>query len=235
MDIQTLNKLLAEGEIDTPGLFPHLEKLRQASYIFDHDFGLNTLPTISGILLIRGPRQYGKSTWLEQAVYKTIREFGAGSAFYLNGDMIPDRNALEKAIQDLITAFPKLASIRRIFIDEITAIPHWELSLKRMSDQGLFNTVLIVTTGSKATDLRRGSEKLPGRKGKLERSTYLFTPISYHEFHNKCAKTLGSTTWLTYLLSGGSPIACSALASEGILPEYVIELTRDWIEGEIAC
>jgi predicted AAA+ superfamily ATPase len=48
---------------------------------------------------------------------------------------------------------------------------HWEKSIKRLIDAGELNRVLLVTTGSKATDLRRGFEKLPGRKGKLSRSS----------------------------------------------------------------
>ena len=39
---------------------------------------------------------------------------------------------------------------------------------------------------------------------------------------------------LLICFSGGSPIACTELADTGVIPEYVIELTRDWIEGEIA-
>jgi DNA-directed RNA polymerase specialized sigma24 family protein len=37
-----------------------------------------------------------------------------------------------------------------------------------------------------------------------------------------------------YLLSGGSPVACAELAASRRLPEYVLELTRDWVLGEFA-
>ena len=101
-------------------------------------------------------------------------------------------------------------------------------------DNGTLREILVVTTGSKATDLRRGTERLPGRKGKLRRTSYLFTPISYSAFHKVCHKVLKEKTLHAYLLSGGSPIACTELASNGRVPEYVIELVRNWIEGEIA-
>ncbi len=123
--------------------------------------------------------------------------------------------------------------MRRLFIDEITAIEHWERALKRLADQGKLTKILVVTTGSKANDLRRGAERLPGRKGKLSRTNYLFTPVSYQEFKRHCGKKLGDNTLLAYLLSGGSPIACSELAEHQIMPEYVIQLVRDWIDGEI--
>lgn len=234
MDIETINQKLSQGEIDIPKMFPHLVRLKEAAYIFKIDFGLTELPTEPGILLIRGARQYGKSTWLEQQILDTIKQFGAGTAYYLNGENIPNTDTLEKEIDRLIAAFTKDAPIQRIFIDEITAIPKWEVTLKIMADRGKLANVLIITTGSKATDLRRGAEKLPGRKGKLSRTTYLFTPLSYREFQKVCGKTLRSKTLVTYLLSGGSPIACSELASKGMIPEFVIELVRDWIDGEVA-
>lgn len=234
MDIIEINKNLSLGHVDAPGLFPRLEQLKKSKFQFQIDFGLEQLPKEGGILLIRGARQYGKSTWLEQEIHKTISHFGAGSAYYLNGDNILNQEDLEKKISELLPIFSTNAKVKRIFIDEITSIPQWELVLKRIADKGILENVLIVTTGSKTTDLRRGSEKLPGRKGKLNRSVYLFTPLSYKEFHRVCSGVLGSKTLPSYLISGGSPIACAELANQGQIPPYVIELTKDWIEGEIA-
>lgn len=234
MEIQELNNLLLTGIVDEKGQFPHLDQLKEAPFQFQIDFGLRDLPTEPGILLIRGARQYGKSTWLEGEIKKTIQQFGPGTAYYLNGDYIADNDQLEKEIEVLLASFTKNASVKRLFIDEITGILQWELTLKRLADKNLLADVLLVTTGSKATDLRRAHERLPGRRGKLSRSTYLFTPISYKEFHRRCSKALGKNTLIAYLLSGGSPIACGTLATESSIPEYVIELTRDWIEGEIS-
>ncbi len=234
MDINLINQHLATGNPDYQRLLPHAYRLSQAPYIFPHEFGLEKLPTEPGILMIRGARQYGKSTWLEQQVIQTIKEFGAGSAYYLNGDFLADAKMLTKKLETLAISFSKEASIKRIFIDEITAIDNWESSLKKLVDGGLLRDVLVITTGSKATDLRRGAERLPGRKGKLDKTNYLFTPISYQSFYEICHKKLKDKTLNAYLISGGSPVACSELAQHGFIPEYVIQLVRDWIEGEIA-
>ena len=72
MDIQEINTNLSLGILDKPGMFPRLNILKKAIFKFQIDFGLTELPKESGILLIRGARQYGKSTWLEQELYKTI-------------------------------------------------------------------------------------------------------------------------------------------------------------------
>lgn len=228
-----INELLLNGNIDHPSLFPHLTRLKQSPFIFESEFGLNELPTEPGIILIRGARQYGKSTWLEKELKKSVETFGPGSTFYLNGEHILEATVLEEKIDTLIQVFNSKAKAHRIFIDEITAIYNWELILKKMVDDGRLRNILVVTTGSKATDLHRGSERLPGRKGKLNRTSYLFTPVSYREFKRVCGKGLGEKCFISYLLSGGSPIACSELAERGRIPEYVIELVRDWVDGEI--
>lgn len=86
-------------------MLPHLDNLKTIPFVFKQDFGLTTLPQEPGIMLIRGPRQYGKSTWLEQQVANTIIEFGPGSALYLNGDEIADHKALMKEIRLAISLF----------------------------------------------------------------------------------------------------------------------------------
>jgi len=234
MDSLKINRALSMGEISAPGILPRLEDLERSSFIFRIDFGLGTLPTEPGLILVRGPRQYGKSTWLQHQIRDTVLEFGPGSAYFLNGDEIRDTAILTGAIRDLLPLYNPDVTVKRLFIDEITAINGWERGLKLLIDGGELRDVLVVTTGSKATDLRRGSERLPGRRGKLARTVYLFTPVSYAEFTRVCGDKLEAKCLPSYILSGGSPIACAELASQGRIPEYVIELTRDWIYGEIA-
>lgn len=234
MNVNEINEALIRGETLTPGIFPHLDDLKDEPYVFNMDFGLEVLPEEPGLILIRGARQYGKSTWLEQQLKKTIINYGPGSAFYLNGDEIVNYKVLADDIRDLVSLFNPQRKVRRLFIDEITAIQDWQRGLKRLIDAGELKRVLIITTGSKAVDLRHGTERLPGRKGKLNRTNYYFTPLSYAEFKRVCGGRMGDNTLLAYLLSGGSPVACSELAKQSSLPEYVIEMNRDWIYGECA-
>lgn len=234
MDVRSINEHLFHGRLDPQGLFPHLEALRLSPFLFQVDFGLDPLPTEAGVILVRGPRQYGKSTWLEQQVRSTVTEFGPATAFYLNGDEIPDSEALIESIRGLLPLFRSDAPVRRLFLDEITAVREWERGLKRLVDAGELRRVLVVTTGSRATDLRRGVERLPGRKGRLERTVYLFTPLPYAEFARVCGGELGEDAPLVYLLSGGCPLAAAELAAHGRLPEFVVEMVRDWVLGECA-
>ena len=234
MDVSHINEALSGGELATPGLFPHLEMLRDTRFVFKVNFGLDELPEEPGLILIRGARQYGKSTWLEGAMRKAAIQHGPGSAFYLNGDELKNADDLVRAILAVVPAFTTRPVPKRLFIDEITAVSQWESGLKRLIDRGELRSVLVVTTGSKATDLRRGSERLPGRKGKLTRTSFHFTPVSYREFLHVCGDSLGTDALPAYLLSGGCPIAASELASVGRLSEFVPSMIRDWILGEFA-
>jgi hypothetical protein len=71
--------------------------------------------------------------------------------------------------------------------------------------------VLIITTGSKASDIQREAELLPGRKGKLARTIYLFVQLPYKIFYDKAFPTLKAQTgrlshrgWLTSRVCGGA-------------------------------
>lgn len=233
MDVRTKNELLLRGEIERENMWPYLAEMKAKTVAFRFEFGLDRLPTRPGLIVVRGPRQYGKSTWLEMKLYDTVREFGKGTALYVSGDELADTEAFVQCLIDFSSLYDRNAKVKRLFIDEVTAIPFWEKGIKQVLDQGLLRDVLVVTTGSKAADLRHGSERLPGRKGKLDKSDYIFLPISYRQFYKHCGHELGEKTWIAYLLTGGSPIACNDIYQFARLPEYFIQLIRDWVLGEI--
>lgn len=234
MNVRDVNQLLLSGNLGEPGLLPHLESLQEVPFQFQIQFGLDQLPEEPGLILIRGARQYGKSTWLEGQIKSTVERFGVGSALYLNGDEIPNSESLVELTQTLLPLFSKHAQVRRLFVDEITAIKDWEKGLKRLIDGGELKKVLVVTTGSKANDLRRGAERLPGRKGRLDRTSYVFVPVAYSEFKRQCGTLLGEQTLISYLLAGGSPVACAEIATRGHLPGFVPQMMQDWVLGECA-
>lgn len=235
MTILEINKALADGRTDEPGVLPKLDQLADQSIVFPQSFGLDQLPVEPGIIMVRGARQYGKSTWLQQMIRHTVDTYGPGTAFYLNGDEIRDAPSLQREIRSLVPLYRSDATLRRLFIDEVTAVPDWEVALKILADHGELRRILVVTTGSRAADLRHGAERLPGRKGRLPRSTYVFTPIAYRDFAAEAEGIMAPSQVLpAYIISGGSPVACLELVDAGRLPDYVIELVRDWVYGSFA-
>jgi predicted AAA+ superfamily ATPase len=234
MNVEQTNHALLGGKWQLPGVLPRLKTLQESSVVFDIDFGLTILPRQPGVLVIRGARQYGKSTWLEGAIRDTLVEYGPGTALFLDGDHLRDVDHLAAELSNLAGSFAKHAPVKRLFIDEITAVEGWERAVKRVWDRGELRDVLVVTTGSHAGDLRHGTERLPGRRGRLARSDFLFTPLGFAEFEKKLRPRFGSDILAAYLLSGGSPMAGADLAANGRLSEWVLQSTRDWILGEIA-
>jgi len=66
-------------------VLPHLNLLAQCPFVFKVACGLDELPEEPGVILVRGARQYGKSTWLEGQIRQTVETFGPGSAALSRG------------------------------------------------------------------------------------------------------------------------------------------------------
>ncbi len=85
-------------------MWPRIAEYEAKAAPFLFEFGLERLPREPGLLVIRGPRQYGKSTWLDLELRDTIRDFGPGSAYYLNGDEILSSQTLYERLVELDAA-----------------------------------------------------------------------------------------------------------------------------------
>src|SRR5881392_2855245 len=120
MDVNTRNHFFSLGEIERADLWPKITEFEAQPCTFRFSFGLDRLPAERGIVLIRGPRQFGKSTWLELELRQTLQEYGAGSAYFLNGDDITDDSDLETRITGLIAILNPSTPVKRLFIDEIS-------------------------------------------------------------------------------------------------------------------
>jgi len=130
VNVKQLNELLARGEVEREDMWPRLVEYESKASPFHFEFGLKKLPLEPGVILIRGPRQYGKSTWLDLELRHTVIEHGKGTAFYANGDALRDHEDLYQILISLDAAFAKAAKVRRIFVDEITSVTKWEVAVK---------------------------------------------------------------------------------------------------------
>jgi len=101
VNVDEVNRALLAANLDLSGLFPRLEALGDAPAVFRLEFGLEELPTGPGVILIRGARQYGKSTWLEGAMRETVRRYGPGTALLLDGDYLGDSDAITRSTSPL--------------------------------------------------------------------------------------------------------------------------------------
>jgi hypothetical protein len=94
---------------------------------------------------------------------------------------VKDRFELIETLKVYFQIFERKAGEPRyLFIDEITAVEDWQKSIKYPVDIGLLENSLLILTGFSAFDLKRSSERLPGRKGYGEDLVYL--PLTFGEF-----------------------------------------------------
>jgi hypothetical protein len=70
-----------------------------------------------------------------------------------------------------------------MFLDEVTYTPEWAIGLKVAYDQGLLQGVTIIATGSSGLDLKKGGERLPGRRGEAEgEKELIMLPVDFRTF-----------------------------------------------------
>lgn len=69
-----------------------------------------------------------------------------------------------------------------IFLDEITTIKDWQRGIKYLADLGALENAAIILSGSNASDLRTGIERLPGRRGRGTDLDKILLPASFREY-----------------------------------------------------
>lgn len=122
----------------------------------------------AGIHTLRGPRQVGKSTDLKLLAKRALTEGrGPREVLYLSLDLLQDQ-----PIRELAATIERAKSLARgagselVLLDEVTAVPNWQMAVKSLWDDGVIDRDVVFCTGSSAIDLARGAaERLPGRRG----------------------------------------------------------------------
>jgi len=210
-----------------------------------------------GIYTIRGPRQIGKTTFLKLYIRKLLNDgVKPSNIFFFTCDAVKDRFELIETLKIYFQIFERKANeTRYLFIDEITSLEDWQKSIKYLVDIGLLENCLVVLTGSSAFDLKRSSERLPGRKGHGEDLVYL--PLTFREFlenmgvsvermsmddiftrsddelRTLCLKNAFLKEYfLKYLNTGGFPKVIDVFLKEGRIDEITKGIFRDFILGD---
>jgi uncharacterized protein len=203
---------------------PKLSQLKQLPVCMPHTKKLVASISLEppGIIIIRGPRQTGKSTFLRQYIQHAL----AAGLQPANIGLIEAESMLSR--QDL---HGELKSFRKghegfdlILIDEITSLPSWWLALKIAADEGTLANSLVICTGSSAFDLREQADWLPGRRGRRSPVDFELLPVRYADV----------CTFLSledYFLTGGFPWTINEFLRSGLIPPFVYELYSAWMNG----
>ncbi len=228
----------------------HIVALDQFKYTYhpsllEEDFRPGNLYTV------RGPRQIGKTTFLKMFIREKLGKIPKVSIFYWSCDNLLNSNDLIELIEEYAQICDiKNVSPEFILLDEITGIKDWQRALKFVIDNDIVKSTCFILTGSNAFDLKKGSERLPGRRGKHGKDLF-FLPLTFREYvemtdpdwygkhknddldeiklHNRALRI----AFERYLITGGIPLVINEYEENGIIPNYIFDLYYSWIIGDI--
>lgn len=168
-----------------------------------------------GILLLRGPRQIGKSTCLRQFAQRCLKEgLPPASLALCDAERAQNRHHLLGELESFLGS-QKAFSV--LLIDELTAVGEWWLAIKALADRGLTSNALILGTGSSAQDMSKGADLMPGRRGRRHPVDLELLPLPFSQLRSRLA-------FEDYLLTGGFPWAINEYLRLGFIPAHVYEL-----------
>jgi hypothetical protein len=123
---------------------------------------------VDAVYTLRGPRQVGKTT-LVKLIKKLVDDGVEGRRiFYWTCDLEQGKKDLHSILNTYIDTTREIHSDRLyIFLDEISTVKDWQNTIKYLFDLGKLDKTTSILTGSHSIDIKKASEKLPGRRGKL--------------------------------------------------------------------
>ena len=125
------------------------------------------LPNGTGLFVIRGPRQIGKSSWLKTL----LSQSNASESFYVSCENFED-------FKDLSEFLKTIPERKVLYLDEISFVNQWWRSIKHLLDQR--SDLRIIVTGSHAFDIKKGMDQMPGRWG--NGGEFELLPMDFFEF-----------------------------------------------------
>lgn len=248
MDLITLNPWWEhKNAID---IDKHIRALQKFKYVY-HSPLLKEKFRNGCIYTIRGPRQIGKTTFLKLFIKEKLNNISKENIFYWSCDNLSSKEDLIDIIQEYAD-YCKLKNAKPTFIllDEITEISNWQKAIKFVIDNSIIEDACFILTGSNAIDLKKGTERLPGRRGKYGKDLF-FLPLTFREyiqiidptwynkhksdsieklrFHRNKLKIL----FEKYLITGGIPLVINEYEQNGEIPNYIYDLYYSWIVGDV--
>jgi predicted AAA+ superfamily ATPase len=116
------------------------------------------------IYTLRGPRQVGKTTLVKEMIRERLETEAPRNVFYYTCNLVDN----PKQLVETVSAFLDSADRKKrtfVFLDEVSSIRDWQKGVKHLVDTGKFAKTTVVLTGSHSLDIKRASERLPGRRG----------------------------------------------------------------------
>ena len=128
-------------------------------------------------LIILGPRQVGKTTYMKLAVLELLEKnhVNPKNVLFFSCDALSEKQDILELVQYFDSISDK-ASRRYLFLDEITFVKDWNVALLALFNSNYLKDKTIWVTGSSSMSLQR--ETLPGRNIKKK----YFYPLNFREY-----------------------------------------------------
>jgi len=182
------------------------------------------------IYVLRGPRRVGKTTLLKLRI-KNLLEEGVPpeNIFYFPCDAIETPRQLRIVIDNYLSQQRRPGEWAYLFIDEISMLVEWQKAVKLLIDVGRFRDCTVILTGSHSIDLRKGTESLSGRRGKIEKLKYgtpdkILLPAKFAEYIETLEPKLSNELRGLWLLSLKNRKAMFLQLAHGRIPSELKRL-----------
>jgi len=147
---------------------------------------INFLDPSDVIYTIRGPRQVGKTTLIKLQIRDFLLEQNISPYDIMYYAL--DLASAPQDIVDIVEAYQKLTKSRRkdrcfIFLDEASSVANWQKGIKSLVDSGKLKNCTVVVTGSQAINIKKETERLPGRRGEASTNyDKILLPMKFSEY-----------------------------------------------------
>jgi hypothetical protein len=203
MEDQLVDRLNAAnpwwGTPDAIAQDPHIRRFNAGPVYWDPP-AMTAMPlAFEDTHTLRGPRQAGKTTTVKRLIQRLLKT-GERRILYFSFDAVRQAGSVEAVVRQAKKLHAGPPGPWYIFLDEITSVADWQYEIKHCWDSGLTSDDAIVLTASSARDLRLGTERLPGRRGRGR--DFLQLPMSFRDYCltsglELADETLLAEEWLT--------------------------------------
>ena len=180
------------------------------------------------VYTLRGPRQVGKTTLLKDMIRDLINSgVSPRSIFYYTCDLIDNPKGLVETVSKYLDSIRSSSDKRvYIFLDEVSSIRDWQKAIKYLADTGKLISSRIILTGSHTLDIKKASEKLPGRRGvSKEVPDKIMLPMKFAEYVETLNKEIRKVIRELWLLSWEKRKKLFLSLVNGEIPEEIKELS----------
>jgi len=136
----------------------------------------------NALYTLRGMRQIGKSTAIKITMAELLKKNVPGkSIMFLPSDTVADFKELKEVLLEYLN-YAREYKKRYIFIDEISYVKDWQRAIKELRDNTILRNDLMILSGSSALDIKRGAERMPGRRGNVVEPDKVLLPVTFREY-----------------------------------------------------